>query len=481
MLFKFKILLLCIVELAAFDAYAFTASTTGVVSLRYQSGSNLSLLNPGVDYPDAGFAAAYLMPELDISQGEWFNGTIELYTGELSARTFSSNSLNLYGVENANDYFNDTYFLRQAFIVLSPSDSMNISAGEQEIVGGSRFLFDNYQPSITFSYDMTDKLNLPLTFYFDAAKVEPYKLYDTSRTSMFYDAELSYSFSLFEYLTAFYSHFQDTDNTLAPMLNSIIYTSLFNRTTYNALVNKYGKTKAAQIMACLQREYSNGGPLYSSNSTINWWGITGDRYFGPFEANLTGILEFGNGTIDGNNCFAVNNPPFSRSFGTYGYLTDAKLKYHIKDKATIGIFFNLSSGDKTPVEAIEKQGTLDSFLTIFPYNTETSLFFNGGINQNINTGTIAFAGRRGLGNVAYGANLDFYPAKPIEFMMIPAIIFPEVGDSTYGFETDFIFTYMPNKHLSFPFELDYFKPGDFFQQYDIKRVVQVLFGADIKW
>ncbi|MCL4558265.1 MAG: hypothetical protein M1491_06515 [Deltaproteobacteria bacterium] len=480
MLLKWQIPLLCAAVLTAVSARAFDASTTGTVSLRYQSGADLSLLDPGVQDPDAGFAAAYLMPELDFDQGEWLNGTIELYTGELSARTFSPDSLDLYGVESAKDYFNDTYFVRQAYLNLSPVDSINFYVGEREIVGGSKLLFDNYQPSFTFDYDMTDALDVPLSLELNAVKVEPYKLYDPSRTSMFYDAELSYSFSLFEYITLFYSNFRDTDNTLAPLLNNIVYTSLFNRTTYNDLVSRYGKPKAAQIMACLQQEYASGGPVRSSSTSINWTGITGDRYFGRLEVGLTGILEFGSGTIEGNNCFA-NGKPFTRSFDTYGYLADLKLKYHIKDVATLGVFFNLSSGDKTPAAAIVQQRTLNSFISIFPYNTETSLFFNGGINQNINTGSLAMAGRRGLGDVAYGADLDFYPSKPIELTVIPALIYPEVGDSDYGFETDFKSTYTLNTHISFPFEFDYFKPGGLFQRYNVSRVVQVLFGADIAW
>ncbi len=477
---KSGLLILLFIEIVTTNVYAFSAASTGAVSLRYQTGQNLSLLNPGVKYPDAGFAAAYLMPQLYLAQGEWFNAAFELYSGELSPRTFSQNSLELYGVETENDYFNDTYFIRQAYVNFSPDESTNFYAGEREIVGGSRLLFDNYQPSLTFDYDMTDALDIPLSFEFNAVKVEPYKLYDPSRTSMFYDAELSYNFSLFEYITVFYSNFEDTDNTLAPMLNNIIYSTLFNRTEYDALVGKYGKIRAARILLCLQQEYANGGPIHSSESSVNWTGITGDRYFGSFEINLTGILEMGSGSIQGNNCFD-SSAPFERHFHTYGYVADAKIKYHIGDKATVGIFFNLSSGDKTPAQAILKQGTLDSFIAIFPYNTESSLFFNGGINQNINTGTLSMAGRRGLGDVAYGGIIDVYPVKYIDFTLTPVLLYPEITDKAYGFETDFTFTYLLNRYLSLPFEIDYFSPGAFFQGYAISSIYQVLFGADIKW
>ncbi len=477
---KWGILILFIAGLLPVNAHAFSASSTGVVSLRYQTGQNLSLLNPGVNYPDAGFAAAYLMPQLDLAQGEWFHAALELYSGELSPRTFSQNSLNLYGVENVNDYFNDTSFIRKAYVNFSPNKSINFYAGEREIVGGSCLLFDNYQPSVTFDYDMTDAIDIPLSFEFNAVKVEPYKLYDPSRTSMLYDAEFSYNFSLFEYITIFYSNFEDTDNTFAPLLNNIIYSTLFNRTEYDALISRYGRTKADRIIACLEQEYTSGGPIHSSDSNINWTGITGDRYFGPFEVNLTGILENGSGSINGNNCYD-HAAPFSRRYTTYGYLADTKLKYHLKDKATIGVFFNLSSGDKTPAQAILKQGTLNSFIAIFPYNTESSLFFNGGINQNLNTGTISMAGRRGLGDVAYGGIIDVYPEKSIEFTLTPVLIYPEITDKAYGFETDFTFTYTANRYLSLPFEMDYFSPGDFFQGYNISDIYQVLFGADIKW
>ncbi len=478
--FKWGVLVLFLIVLLTVKVHAFSATSTGVVSLRYQTGRNLSLLNPGIKYPDAGFAAAYLMPQVDVEQGEWFHAALGLYSGELSPRTFSQNSLTLYGVENVNDYFNDTSFIRKAFVNFSPSESTNIYAGEREIVGGSRLLFDNYQPSVTFDYDMTDAMDVPLSFEFNAVKVEPYKLYDPSRTSMFYDAELSYNFSLFEYVTVFYSNFEDTDNTLAPLLNNTIYSTLFNRTEYNALVSRYGRIRADRIIACLQQEYASGGPIHSSVSNINWTGITGDRYFGPFEVNMTGILENGSGSINGNNCFDYARP-FSRHYNTYGYLADAKLKYHVKDKATIGVFFNLSSGDKTPAQAIIKQGTLNSFIAIFPYNTESSLFFNGGINQNLNTGTLSIAGRRGLGDAAYGGIIDVYPVKSIEFTLTPVMIYPEITDKAYGFETDFTFTYIANRYLSLPFEVDYFNPGDFFQGYDISDIYQILFGADIRW
>ncbi|MGC8579528.1 MAG: hypothetical protein ACP5T7_04140 [bacterium] len=479
---RIKLGLLAFIIMVVFPikVQAFSASSTGLVSLRYQTGQHLSLLSPGVKYPDAGFVAAYLMPELDVTQGEWFNGAIELYSGELSYRTFSNDSLNLYGVQNVNDYFNDTYFIRQAYVDFSPDQSIEIYAGEREIIGGSRLLFDNYQPSLTFDYNFIDTLDVPLSFEFNAVKVEPYKLYDPSRTSMFYEAELSYNFSLFEYVTMFYANFEDTDNTLAPMLNNIIYYTLFNRTEYNALVNRYGRIRADRIIACLQQEYYNGGPIHSSKSNINWFGITGDRYFGFFELNLTGMLEMGNGNIDGNNCLNYDSP-FTRHFNTYGYLADVKFKYHIHDFATIGIFFNLSSGDKTPWQAILKQGTLNSFISVFPYNTESNLFFNGGINQNLNTGTMAMAGRRGLGDVAYGGIVDIYPVKSIEFTFTPVLLYPEITDKSYGFEADFTFTYTLNKYISFPFETDYFSPGDFFQDYKVSDIYQILFGADIKW
>ena len=461
-------------------AFAFSAETSGLVSLRYQTGQNLSLLNPGVKYPDAGFAAAYLMPQLNLNIHEWFHATLELYSGELSPRTFSEDSISLYGVEDVYDYFNDTYFIRQAYLSFNPTEYTSLYVGEREIVGGSRLLFDNYQPSLTFDYDMTDTFNIPLSFEFNAVKVEPYKVYDPSRTSMFYDAELSYNFSLFEYITIFYSNFEDTDNTLAPMLNNIIYATVFNRTEYNALVSKYGRVRADHIILCLLQEYKNNGPIHSSLSNINWVGITGDRYFGMFELNLTGILEMGNGSISGNDCFN-DAKPFTRHFNTYGYLADIKLKYHIRDKAMIGLFFNLSSGDKTPAQAIFKQGTLNSFISIFPYNTESSLFFNGGINQNLNTGTISMAGRRGLGDVAYGGIVDIYPVRSIEFTITPVLIYPEITNNPYGFETDFTFTYFLNKHFSLPFEVDYFSPGEFFKGYNISNIYEILCGADISW
>lgn len=462
------------------NVYALSVNSTGLGSLRYQTGQNLLLLNPGVKYPDIGFVSAYLMPELDVEQGQWLNATIEFYSGELSTRTFSNDSLKLYGVENVNDYFNDTYFIRQAYFNFSPNETTEFFIGKKEIVGGSRFIFDNYQPSFTFDYSFIDTFDIPLLFELNIVKVEPYKLYDSSRTSMFYDVELSYSFSLFEYITLFYSNFEDTDNTLAPMLNNIIYYTLFNRTEYNALVDKYGRIKANKIIACLQQEYLNKGPIHSSKNDVNWLGIAGDRYFGSFETNLTGILEIGNGSIDGNNCFDYDSP-FTRHFNTYGYLMDIKLKYHIHSIATVGIFFNLSSGDKNPAQAILKQGTLNSFISIFPYNTESNLFFNGGINENLNTGTISMAGRRGLGDVAYGGIIDVYPTKSIEFTITPVLLYPEITNKSYGFETDFVFTYTLNKHISFPFEFDYFSPGDFFQGFKIADIYQILFGADIKW
>ncbi len=485
MLLKLRTVVFIIIGAAAVNAYAFSVSTTGLVSIRYQTGENLSILNPFVKYPDAGFAAIYILPELDFNQGEWFNGTIELYPGELSLRTFSQDSLDFYGVENVHDYFKDSYFIRKAYVSFSPDESIDFYAGEREIVAGSRLLFDNYQPSLTISYDMTDALDIPLFLELNVVKVEPYKLYDPSGTSVFYDAELSYSFSLFEYITLFYSNFEDTDNTLAPMLNNSIYAVLFNRTAYDAFVSKYGRIRAQKIMSCLNDEYSNGGPIHSSSTGINWIGITGDRYFSSFELNLTGILEYGSGDIKGSNCIDLDRfgkpKPFASHFNTYGYLTDVKLKYHIEDKATIGVFFNLSSGDKNPLYAVLKQGTLNSFISIFPYNTESSLFFNGGINQNLNTGTMAMAGRRGFGTVAYGGILDFYPVKSVELTLTPAAFFPEMGDTTYGYEIDFTSTYTLDKHFSFPFEIDYFNPGDFFQRYTVSDVYQILFGADLNW
>lgn len=463
-------------------AYAWSVSTTGSISLRYQKGKNLGLLNPGVQYSDEAFSSAYLMPEVDLSQGGWFDGALELYTSELSRRTFSYNSLNLYGVENVNDYFNDTHFIRKAYVSFNPSDSITLSAGEMHIIGGSSLIFDNYQPSITFDYDMTDTLNIPLSYELNIVKVEPYMLYDPSRTSMFYDNELTYSFSLFEYITLFYANFDDTDNTLAPLLNGMIYSADFNRETLDRLSAVYGKVKAAEIETCIQEEYSNGGPVTSSRTNINWAGLTGDKYFGELEFNVTGVLDFGNGSISGVNCFSPNvKPVFNRDFLTYGYLGDAKIKYHIDDIGKIGLFFNISSGDKTPMQAIISQGTLNSFMSVFPYNTETDLFFNGGINQNLNSGTIAIAGRNGLGIVAYGGIMDFYPVKSIEFTITPALLYPEMTADFYGFETDFTFTYTINKHVSFPFEFDYFKAGDYFKYYSSVSLAQVLFGADITW
>ncbi len=462
------------------SARAWSVAPSGLVSLRYQTGENLTLLNPGVTYPDAGFAAVYLMPGFSLNQGDWLSADLELYTGELSPRTFSSGSLSLYGVENVHDYFHDTYFVRQAYIAVSPDDAFTLTAGEQQIIAGSRLLFDNYQPAVTAGYDLLDAFDIPLTFDLKAVKVEPYKLYDPSRTSVLYDAEVSYNFSLFEYITAFYSNFQDTDSTLAPILNNLIYSALFNRVEYDNLISKYGQVRARRIMACLQQQYAAGGPVHSSSSSISWAGMTGDRYFGRVEINLTGILETGDGSISGVNCFNYARP-LDRHFSTFGYLADAKVKYHILDKAAIGLFFNLSSGDKTPAQAILTQNTLNSFLSIFPYNTESSLFFNGGINQNLSAGSLTIAGRRGLGDVAYGAMVDVYPVRSLEGTLTSVLIYPEITSKLYGIETDVTATYMPVRHVSLPFEFDYFSPGNFFQGYSIPYVMQVLFGADITW
>ncbi len=480
MTFRAKTLIAASLVFISTNAFAVPVSTNGLVSLRYQTGENLTILDPQVKYPDAGFAAAYLMPGLEVNQGGLVSGTLELYTGELSPRTFASDSLDLYGVENVNDYFNDTYFVRQAYADFKPVESIHIDAGQQAVVGGSRLLFYNYQPAITFDFNMIDSMDVPLSLALKVVKVEPYKLYDPARTSMFYDAELSYSFSLFEYVKVFYANFQDTDNTLVPVLNDAVFYSFYNRNAYNELVSKYGRARADMIIAALERSYNAGGPVHTSTSSINWMGITGDRYFGMFEINFTGILETGDSTISGNNVFQSSGT-FTRHFNTYGYLADAKLKYHVGGKAVFGLFFNLSSGDKTPLEAVVTQGTLNSFISVFPYNTESTLFFQGGINQNLNAGSMEFAGRRGLGVEAYGGIIDVYPIRSIELTVTPLLIYPEMTDNAYGFETDATCTYLLNRYVSFPFEWDWFAPGNYFNSLNLSNVYQVLFGADVQW
>lgn len=466
----------------AIQAGAFTASTAGMASLRYQTGSDLQVLNPSVEDPDAGFAAAYLMPEVDLSQDDRFRAVIGLYLGELSLRTSSPDSTSLYGVESTKDYFNDTYFIRKAYVSYSPYEGITLYAGKRHLIAGSPLIFDNYQPAITLEYDMTDTADVPITFEQNLVKIEPYKLYDTSTSSLFYEAGLTYTFSFFEYLTAFYANLHDTDSELAPLMNQLIYNAFFSRAGFQRLTARYGIQRAVQIEACLQEEYNDNGPIRSSRSSINWFGFTGDRYFGPVELNMTGILETGRSDISGIDCLEpVARSPFDRSFGTKGYLADAKLKYHIGNKAAVGVFFNLSSGDATPLEAVLTHGTLDSFLSVFPYNTETNLFFNGGINQDLNTGAISSAGRHGFGVVAYGGIIDLYPVRTVELKITPALFYPEITDGNYGFETDVTITYSPVRHVSFPFEYDYFNTGDYFGSSASTSLSQVLGGADIVW
>ncbi|OEU71976.1 MAG: hypothetical protein BA864_08410 [Desulfuromonadales bacterium C00003093] len=310
----------------------------------------------------------------------------------------------LHSIESEKDGVD--VLLRSAYLTWRTGRS-TVRAGQQPFLIGKGLILDNDEPGISIDY----RIKGPYYSGIDAVIVE-----DSSPLA---SITLGYKPGFLERLELFGVWFSDEDDSIAEAIERII-----------------------------------GSKRSHSTGDLFWYGVRADLFL--WDVYFSGIFMMQDGRIN------LKKGDRERHEGLSSYLMDVGLDYNFSDCFSAGAFLFLTSGDKHP-----RRGEFHSFISVIPYNPRTSIFFNGGINEQFSSDAVSLSGITPAGVIAPGIRVICQPSDRLSAEMTVALMLAEKRPSSkqkwYGWEADLIFAYAASKDVVLFLEADYFHHGDFFK------------------
>jgi hypothetical protein len=209
-------------------------------------------------------------------------------------------------------------------------------------------------------------------------------------------------------------------------------------------------------------------PLFSGDGRLYWAGMEADRFIGPIYFSGIAMAEFGS--------FSVRSPVNHQDFDVSAYLLDAELSYSLTPELSAGGFCFLASGDKHPASQ-----DLHAFISPYPYNDRTDIFFSGGFDGQDITDGFTLAGIRWPGVIAPGFSLFWQINGNWLAEATAAAFFPEdrpsENRSWYGWEAEGMISYTWPQGHEMELSLGFFEHGDMFEARTGKRPEAILAGG----
>lgn len=334
-----------------------------------------------------------------------------------------------------------SFFVRELYVAQEAAGgAFSWWAGKRRVLVGEGFVLDNYALGGGVAVDLEEAGAAPLRFSL-AGVIPNGDFTEEGKKSPLVHFEAVWPFGMLEELSLWSAWFHDGDSALSEMLLYGVSSFLLSR----YLIPRYS----------------------SSRGNFFWVGLSGNKLFARATLSWTAAIEFGwaNLVLTLRNAISGEDITYPGSLRALGGMTDVSFHYDVTDWFTPGLFFLYLSG-----EAGQRQdvgGSYGSFISVYPYITRTSVFFNGGINQNFSARSLGTAGINGRGVLAPGLTLGVDITEKILLRLCGALLFSqgkhaESGSRYYGIEADLNLEWIVTGWFSALLEAGYFHTGSFF-------------------
>jgi len=408
-----------------------------------------------------------LRPAAKLKTLGFLEAGLGLDSGELSYRAFDEGDFTARA-EN-------TYFLNQAYLraFLFPDGWLSLRGGFWPVSSADGFLIDYSLLGFEAEGDLDIPFAFPLSFWVRGHKVDSEKFFDPDKKSFLLEGGIGYALGPKGKAKVFYDYFSDPDNFFKDLLNPLLARVLGQRFNddYRLLLEQFGD---------LIRESSN---------RLHYLGASVEKEHGVFSGRGLFVYQFGEMDVSGEVPLPLRpgTREFSENLPIRGQLLDVSLGVRLHRKLRLGGEFFWSSGDGFKNMKPDQTGAgmeINGFFSIIPQIAVTSLFFNGGISQNLFTGSSQASGIDGRGVLAPVFSVSADPARKLALDFKAALLLAQEGrvngGSRYGEEFDLTFNYRIRKTLSALLEGDILFPGDFFPA-GTDPVWRVSAGADYRF
>ncbi len=365
------------------------------------------------------------------------------------------------------DYFWDVrvkkaYFMNELYLAIKPVKYLFFYAGKRKLSIFEGIVLENYLLGFSFGIDLYEGKDIPIVFSGGVYKAEKYEeLLGTDSFDPIVFLNVDYLLNLAEGSSMSFLFFNDRSNYFGTMMNNAIQQVLLPILEYRMKreADPLKRWRMEQIYERILEE-----PFKDSSGNLYWLNLNGKKYIWNFLIKGGFSLEFGDSDVDYVDIFTGEKRTAHLDF--LGYAGFLKVFYKEFRRFEPFVSFLFMSGNESPFDFSDEY---ESFLGLYPYITETSIFYSGGINAHFSTGSLSPSGLFSYGNISIvlGAKIRYL----LEVELLQAFLFSPVSPKKfgeievgriYGYETDIIMKKELWRFITLMAEGDLFFTGDFF-------------------
>ena len=469
-----------------------------------------------------------------VGEGDWRWDSGWQAAGRLATREISRATLDdgRFAARARNTFLIDEAYVR----FYRWDDWRTFDAGRKRLRIADGFIHDDYQTLVHGGADFGLIGAAPFALDVKLAKIEGEHideshasrwdgegLFDPGESAYLNKATLSYPISTLESVNLSYVRFDERNGYFADLFNPVVGEGVLARAG-EATVKLIPGIVAAARDRCQQRYPRRGalyescvfevsdrvlqgiaakqyttivepalkGPIGGGRSFLNYGVVDGRKFAGDFTLDWTLIGEWGRVTLTKfspvlrrSTAQGFEPLPERIDFPALGLLGYGELTYAPRSDWRFRAHYLFSSGDTPGNERLLNGETYHSFIAVRPYVTLTNIFFSGGINENLRTGSLSPSGYFGHGVWTGVLDATWMPRDNVGATLTGAYLHaqrsPVASEGAgrtgeYGWEGDCVATYAPLSWLGLSLEGDYFAAGGFFV--DLPDVWKLAAGVD---
>jgi hypothetical protein len=369
------------------------------------------------------------------------------------------------------------YLIDEIYMAIKPADWIFFYPGKKEVVIFDGIILQNYLTGFSFRIDLYEGKDIPFVISGGIYKAEKSEeLLGTDSFDPIAFISLDYLFNLAEGLSLSFLFFNDRSNFFGTMMNNALQQILLPILEYRIKMETDFR-KRYRMMEMYERIIEE--PVKNSEGNLYWLSLSGKKYLWNFLLKGGFSFEFGNSDVRYIDIFTGYEKRVDIDF--LGYAGFFKCFYKGSRRFEPFISFLYMSGNEGPFDFSDEY---ESFLGLYPYITETSIFYSGGINSHFSTGSLSPSGIMAYGSISFvlGMNIKYF----LNLELLQAFLFSPVSPKkigeievgrVYGYETDVIIKKDLYKFITLMAEGDLFFPGDFFTKSGV--IFRIQGGIDI--
>lgn len=356
----------------------------------------------------------------------------------------------------------EAYLIDEIWTAIKPVDWIFFYVGKKEIKIFESIVLQNYLTGVGFRIDLYEGKDIPFVLSGGIYKAEKHEeLLGTDSFDPIAFISLDYILNLAEGLSFSFLFFNDRSNFFGTMMNNALQQVLLPIFEYR-IRRETDFRKRQRMMEMYSRIMDE--PFKNSEGNLYWLNLSGKKYIWNFLLKGGFSFEFGNSDVRYVDIFTGDEKMAHIDF--LGYAGFLKVFYKGFRRFEPFVSFLFMSGNEGPFDFRDEY---ESFLGLYPYITETSIFYSGGINSHFSTGSLSPSGMMSYGNISVvlGMNIKYFlDLEVLQAFLLSPVSPRNLGDievgRIYGYETDVIIKKDIYKFITLMAEGDLFFPGDFF-------------------